>query len=101
MALVTNDFKDGFLFTGLTSGSAGPFTILGGKYGFSVVDTGTPDANLNILGPDGSTYLPVLANAVTANGYTPVDLPPGTYEVSVGTGTSLSASLIRIPYRQA
>lgn len=98
MTATFNNFGDGFSFAGLTASSAGPFTVLGGKYGFTAVDTGTIDATLQLLGPDGSTWL-ALTSAGTANAT--LDLPAGTVQVTLGTGTSLSASLARIPYRAA
>lgn len=98
MALVVIDYKDGINFTGLTSGSQ-TFKLLGGKYQFTAVDTGSINVSLSVLGPDGSTYIAVIAAGTTA--WDALDLAPGDYEISIGTGTSLSASVIRIPYRGA
>lgn len=101
MAATLTDFKDGLTATGYAGSSTiGPFTLLGGKYAVTVSDTGTPDASLQILLPDGSTYQ-TIGSAITTNSSETVDLPPGTYRVTTGTGTSLSVSVIRIPYRRA
>jgi hypothetical protein len=95
------DYKDGFVATGYAGSSTiGPVSILGGEYALAIVDSGTPDATLQILGPDGSTYLPVAA-AIVANGVTSYFLPAGKVRITTGTGTSLSASLVRIPFRGA
>jgi hypothetical protein len=101
MTAALTDYKDGFTATGYgASSTIGPVSILGGEYALAIVDTGTPDATLQILGPDGSTYLPVAA-AIVANGVSSYFLAPGRVRITSGTGTSLSASLIRIPFRGA
>ncbi len=99
MTAALTDYKDGFLATGYAGSSTiGPVGILGGEYALAVVDTGTPDATLQVLGPDGSTYISV-ASAIVANGVSSYFLAPGRVRVTTGTGTSLSASLSRIPTR--
>lgn len=100
MTLALNDYKDGFSFSGATA-DQGPFTLLGGKYSFQAIDTGTIDATLTMLMPDGTTYSGVHAAYTSTIANATFDLPPGSYKVTIGTGTSLSASLIRIPYRAA
>lgn len=101
MTAALTDFKDGFVATGYAGSSTiGPVSVLGGEYALMVADTGTPDATLQILGPDGSTYLPVAA-AIVANGISSYFLPAGRVRITTGTGTSLSASLVRIPFRGA
>ena len=82
MSTLTN-YGDGFAATGYPGSSTiGP--------AFAVVDTGTPDATLQVLGPDGATYIAVAA-AITANGFSTYFLPAGQVRVTSGTGTSLSA----------
>ena len=99
MALATNNWNDGFTYTGATGSTVGPFTILGGKYLFFGSAAGT-SAILNILGPDGSTFLPV--NAQTTSGYAvAVDLPAGTYEIVVVSVSAQQGGLVRVPYRAA
>jgi hypothetical protein len=92
------DYKDGFLVQG-ASATQGPFSLLGGKYGVSCVVTGTAGTvALQILGPDGATFVTV-AN-FTANGVTPVDLPASKYQVAITTATGVNASVIPISYRK-
>ena len=98
MALALTNYGDGFSFSGATA-DQGPFSILGGNYAFSAIDTGTIDATLEILMPDGSTYGAVHAAYTSTAVAVQFYLPPGLVKVTVGTGTSLSASLIRIPSR--
>jgi hypothetical protein len=73
----TNYGNNGFKVQGAAA-TQGPFNLLGGKYGVSVSATafGTPGVALQILGPDGATYVNCLA-PFTVNGASPVDLPPG------------------------
>ena len=100
MAYVVSNFgQDGFSFSGLTGSTAGPFTVLGGLYSFQAIDTGTIDATLSMLMPDGSTYGAVHAAFTSTAVNQTFYLPPGQYEVTLGTGTSLSASLLRVPVR--
>ncbi|HEV8032025.1 MAG TPA: hypothetical protein VGP42_13495 [Stellaceae bacterium] len=101
MTAALTDYKDGFVATGYAGSSTiGPVSILGGEYALMVVDTGTPDAGLEILGPDGSTFIQI-GSRITTNGVSSYFLAAGRVRIVTGTGTSLSASLIRIPYRAA
>jgi hypothetical protein len=99
MAGVLTNYGDGFTATGFPgSNTIGPVSLLGGAYALSLVDTGTPDATFQMLAPDGSTYISVHA-VYTTNVYTTFYLAPGRYRITTGTGTSLSARLVRIPVR--
>lgn len=100
MALALQNYNDGFSYSGSTT-DQGPFVILGGLYSFSAIDTGTIDATVEMLGPDGSTYIALHAAYTSTIINATFSLPPGLVKVLVGTGTSLSACLIRIPYRAA
>lgn len=96
MALVTTDSKDGFVYTGATGSTVGPFTLLGGKYLFYATAAGTSNV-LNILAPDGTTYTPV--NSQTTSAFaTAVDLPPGTYEIVVVSVSAVQGGLVKVPY---
>ena len=99
MSLVTNDWKDGITFTGATTGTVGPFTVLGGKYVFYATAAGT-SVVLNILMPDGSTYSPAYSETTSAF-FQMIDLPPGTYEVVVTTSTAVQGGVIKVPYNPA
>jgi histidinol dehydrogenase len=71
--------------------SVAPVILLGGKYGVSCVVTGTAGTvSLQILGPDGSTF--VNAASFTANGTATVDLRAGKYQVTIATATGVFAS---------
>jgi hypothetical protein len=92
------DYRDGFLVQG-ASATQGPFSLLGGKYGVSCVVTGTAGTiTLQILGPDGSTF--VTAASFTASGFATVDLPAGKYQVAIATATGVYVSVIPISYRR-
>lgn len=85
--------------------------VMGGRYALDIVCTGTPSLELKKLGPDGSTYLSIVApfnNAGTEadlvigklilSGQTKnLDLAPGVYEVVIGTSTANYVALTRVP----
>lgn len=85
------------------------FVLQGGDYFLDLICTGSPTLALNILGPDGVTWTTVLPTAnsvgfagtpaaVTAAGlYRYFELPPGVYEIVVGTSTANYVALTRIP----
>lgn len=101
MAIATSDFKDGISFTGGGNGDAPKFTLLGGRYAFAVHATfGGGNVQLNVLMPDGTTYIAASA-ALTADGTQIVDLPPGSFEIVITTATGVQGFLIRVPYRAA
>jgi hypothetical protein len=94
---LVND-QDGVKWTGAANNQTiGPFTLLGGKYGLASYSSTTNSVTLEILGPDGSTYIAAGA-AQTAN-YATYDLPAGAYEIvggaAYGTG---QGSLTKVPY---
>lgn len=80
----------------VAAGTYGPFTLMGGKYQIAVVATGTISVKLNILGPDGLTYLLAITE-ITANGFANYDLPPGTYQIVIATSTANYVTVTRIP----
>jgi hypothetical protein len=75
------------------------FPLRGGKYAVSALATwGGGSAKLQVLGPDGSTYLSVAsATDFTANGYAAIDLGPGDYRLLIATATAIYAQIVRIP----
>ena len=99
MALATTNWGDGFTYTGATSSTAGPFSVLGGRYLFFGTAAGT-SATLNILCPDGTTYTAVQIETTSAYA-SAVDLPPGTYEIVVVSVSAQQGGLVRVPYRAA
>lgn len=98
MSYALQDDKDGLHWSGAANNQViGSFTLLGGKYALSSYSSGTNSVQLNVLGPDGSTY--IAAGAAQTAGYLTYDLPPGTYEIvggaAYGTG---QGSLSKVPY---
>jgi microcystin-dependent protein len=81
------------------SASTNPFSLLGGTYGIDVVATfGGGSVKLQKLAADGSTYLSVSsATDFTAAGYQTVQLPFGTYRLTIATATAAYASINRVP----
>jgi len=75
------------------------FQLRGGKYGVSAVATfGGGSVKLQMLGPDASTFLSVLAATdFAAAGYAVIDLPPGQYRFTIATATAVYANICRIP----
>src|SRR5579859_3012038 len=92
--------NDGTAQTGLSATTAG-FYLLGGRYAFGVNATwGGGNAQLQVLMPDGTTYIAAAAS-FTADGTAVYDLPPGTYKLAITTATALQFFLVRVPYRAA
>ena len=75
------------------------FPLLGGKYALAAVATwGGGSVKLQVLMPDGSTYLSVASGTdLTANGFTTLDLPPGQYRLTIATATAVYASVVAVP----
>ncbi len=73
------------------------FPILGGKYSFDASGTwGSGNVQVELLGPDGSTWLNV-GSSVTANGVQTLDLPAGQYRIAISSGaTAVYAVLTKI-----
>lgn len=99
MALVPTNWSDGFTYTSTAGGTAGPFTLLGGRYLFFGTAAGT-SSTLNILCPDGSTFSPVSIQTTSAYS-SAVDLPAGSYEIVVVSAGAQQGGLVRVPYRAA
>lgn len=73
------------------------FRLLGGLYALTVVATwGGGNLVMNILGPDGTTYVAVLP-AITSNGFAVLSLPKGAYEFVVTTATGVYAKIVSVP----
>lgn len=87
---------DGIGFTNINA-TPDDFELAGGKYGIAVVATwGGGSVQLQKVGPDGSTLLPVMT-AFTDDGYVTADIPRGTYQLTIATATGIYASVERIP----
>lgn len=69
-------------------GTIGPFQLDGGRYAiaFASASWGGGNAVLQILMPDGATYVSI-SGEFLANGGTVADLPKGTYQIVLTTAT--------------
>lgn len=78
------------------SASTAAFALRGGQYGVMVNATfGGGSVTLQRLSLDGSTYVTVLT-AFTAAGYASVNLPSGTYRLTIATATAVYAEVLSI-----
>lgn len=80
------------------NGTYGPFTCPGGRMVLAVVGTfGASSSQLQMLGPDGTTFINV-GTAVTSAGQQVVELAPCEVQlvVSGGTANAVSAALARV-----
>lgn len=98
MAFAQNDVNDGGTFTGARTANIPTYRLLGGKYWVGTTTPSTSTA-LNILMPDGTTYLAVgTTTSFTAAGNAVVDLPPCTVQfILVATG-DVAGGIVKIPY---
>jgi hypothetical protein len=97
MALATNNFGDGFSWTGATGSTIGPFKIEGGLYAFASEAAGT-SVVLQVLDPAGN-YIPVNSQTTSAF-YQAVSLCRGTYEVITVSASAISGFVVPVPYRE-
>jgi hypothetical protein len=89
---------DGKSFFGLSANTAA-FPLKGGYYVVAAIGTITTSVELQMLGPDGSTFvslptaLKVTASGGTAGGYA----PPGQYRFTLTAATGVSCSVSGVP----
>jgi len=79
------------------AGTFGPFELKGGKYMLAYAGTGTGSVDLEMEGPDGTTYIAVATQITATTGHQVLDLPPGQYKCVIATFTANYASITRIP----
>ena len=73
------------------------FQLGGGLYAVTAMATwGGGSATLQKLAADGSTYVTCLT-AFSANGYSTVNLPKGTYQLAIATATAVYVDITNIP----
>lgn len=78
------------------SATPADFVLRGGQYGVMVNATfGGGSVTLKRKSLDGSTYVQVLA-PFSANGYATVNLPNGTYQLTIATATAVNAEVLSI-----
>ncbi len=102
--MANTNWSNGFKVANAST-TQGPFELLGGRYGVTIIGTGFGTVQLQILSPDGTTYVVVTDNAAvtvsaTANLYTVVDLPPCEVKIDIATATAVYASVIPISNRR-
>ncbi len=100
--MASTNWSNGFKVTN-ASATAGPFELLGGKYGVTLLNgDGAGSAKLQILGPDGTTYVDVgsTTNITNADKYAAVDLPPCEVKITIATSTGVYANCIPISNRR-
>lgn len=104
------DSQENIAFTNI-SATTSPFVIKGGAYLVSVVATfGGGSVKLQILGPDGSTYLDTkqpfdnagteqddVISTFSANGAKLLPLAPGQYRITITTATAVYVNITRAP----
>jgi len=73
------------------------FQLSGGKYAIMAAATGSGTMGLQILGPDGSTFIAAHTAFAAVTGFVVVDLPPGQYKFVIATFTAVYATICRIP----
>ena len=96
--------QEGVIFKNFSSSPQGPFKLLGGRYVVTMVGT-SGTLSLEVLGPDGSTYIICkdIANNAVTNGslatatFNTVDLPPCQCEFIGSTPVGAFASIVRVP----
>lgn len=96
--MASTNYGNGFKVTSLSATSA-VFELIGGKYGVTILNgDGAGSAKLQILGPDGSTYVDVGAttNVTNADKYAAVDLPACQVKLTIATSTGVAANCIPI-----
>ena len=86
------------------SATGSPVAVQGGYYSFAAVGTwGGSTLSLQLLGPDGTTYIDLGGSAdLTANGAAYVSLPSGTVKAVLtgGAPSGIYATLSKIDLRQ-
>jgi hypothetical protein len=89
-------YYDQVTYSNISASQSG-VKLLGGTYGMTVTATwGGGSVDLKKLSADGSTYVSVLSSTFTANAYQTVNIPPGTYQLTVTTATAVYADLTSV-----
>lgn len=80
------------------SASTDGFVLRGGFYGVTVTATwGGGSVTLQRLSGDGSTYVTALT-AFSANAFSTVHIPPGTYKFAVATASAVYVDMTAIAH---
>lgn len=94
MAFGSSDSKDGISYTGARTANAPTFQLLGGKY-MMANTTPSTSVELDVLMPDGTTYVAVMPAFTTANTAF-LDLAPGTYKFVFVATADVSGFIQRV-----
>jgi hypothetical protein len=84
------------------SATTAPFTMRGGNYGITVTagaNWGGGSVGLQRLSADGSTFVDVVT-PFTADGMANINLPPGTYQITVATATGVYVDVTSVVVTQ-
>lgn len=74
------------------------FNLAGGNYVLAIVGGSFGTVTLNQVGPDGSTLLPVLADAVAANGLYPFTVAKGQlFQLTLDDASGVYATISPVP----
>lgn len=74
------------------------FELRGGRYDLLVIGATFGTVDLQMQGPDGTTFISVLPAAFAATGIKQqLDLPPGQYKVVIAGATGVYAVVARVP----
>ena len=89
---------DGYLAENINDTTAA-FMLRGGLYGVDVVaNFGGGSVKLQRVAADGSSLVSVSSSTdFTADGYATVNLPPGSYKLTIATASGVYANIRRIP----
>lgn len=77
------------------SATPATFTLKGGQYGVMVNAASFGTVTLQRQSIDGSSFITCLT-AFSANGYATVNLPNGTYQLTIATATGVYADITSI-----
>lgn len=85
-------------FTNAAAGTSANFTLKGGVYAFEFSATGGPGTVImNVLGPDGATFINIGLTAITTSpNFQTIALPAGTYQVVITTFTANYVKITRV-----
>lgn len=89
-------YYDQAIYSNVSASQSG-INLNGGTYGITVIATwGGGSVDFKRLAADGSTYVSVLSSPFTGNAYQTVNIPPGTYQLTVTTATAVYADITSV-----
>jgi len=75
-----------------------PFELQGGFYRIGAVISGSNNVQLQMLGPDGETWIDCLDNPIATSGLSEeISIVPGQYRFHLLTDDPVSAAMTSIP----